>query len=68
MRLSPIDRLLKNLGGDIPPRMRREYMPPETAYKKLKEMTGEDFGMDVARWKIWVNEQKALGRQFRIRK
>jgi len=30
--------------------MRREYLTPEIAYMKLKAMTGEDFGMNVARW------------------
>lgn len=68
MRLSPIEGLLKNLAGEIPPRMRREYLTPEVAYEKLKAMTGEDFGMDAERWKAWVSEQEAKGREFRILK
>ena len=68
MRLLPIERLLKNLAGDIPPRMRREYLAPEVAYEKLKLMTGVDFGMDAKAWKAWIDEQQALGREFRISK
>ena len=68
MRLSPIEGLLKNLAGEIPPRMRREYLTPDVAYEKLKAMTGEDFGMDADRWKVWVSEQEAKGREFRIPK
>lgn len=66
MRLTPIERLLKNLAGEIPQRMRREYLAPEIAYEKIKAMTGEDFGMDAAKWKTWVSEQEANGREFRI--
>ena len=47
MRLTPIQGLLKNLAGEIPPQARREYLPPEVAYEKLKAMTDADFGMDV---------------------
>lgn len=47
MRLTPIEGLLKNLAGEITPQARREYLPPDVAYEKLKEMTGADFGMDV---------------------
>ncbi len=68
MRLTPIERLLKNLAGDIPPRMRREYLAPEDAYERLKRMTGEDFGMDSERWKDWIAEQEKLGREFRFPK
>ena len=66
MRLTPIEGLLKNLAGEIPPQARREYLPPEVAYEKLKAMTGADFGMDVKQWKQWVAEQEASGRQFRF--
>ena len=68
MRLTPIERLLKNLAGEIPPRMRREFLAVDIAYEKLKAMTGEDFGMDVERWRSWVAEQEANGREFRIPK
>ena len=68
MRLKPIERLLKNLAGDIPPRMRREYLSAEVAYEKLKKMTGEDFGLDLEKWTEWVMEQEAEGHEFRIPK
>lgn len=68
MRLTPIERLIKNLASEIPPYMRREYLAPEVAHEKIKAMTGEDFGMDVAKWKTWVAEQHAQGREFRIPK
>ena len=68
MRLIPIERLLKNLAGEIPPRMRREFLPVETAYERLKAMTGADFGMDVEAWRHWVTEQEAAGREFRVPK
>ena len=41
MRLSPIQRLLKNLKGEIPGYMRREYLPKEVAHEKLRAMTGQ---------------------------
>ena len=68
MRLTPIERLLKNLAGEIPSRMRREYLLPEVAYDRLKRMTGEDFGMDPERWNNWIAEQEKLGREFRVPK
>jgi hypothetical protein len=57
-RLTPTARLLKNLKGEIPPYMRREFLPKDVAYEMLKEMTGQDFGNDVAKWQTWLREQK----------
>jgi hypothetical protein len=68
MRLTPVDRLLKNLKGDIPPYMRREYLPKNVAYEKLKAMTGQDFGDDHEAWERWVREQEAAGIEFHISK
>ena len=68
MRLTPIERLIKNLAGEIPHRMRREYLAPDIAYEKLKEMTNEDFGMNADAWKAWVASQEATGRVFQIPK
>ncbi len=68
MRLTPIERLLKNLKQEIPPYMRREYLTREVAYEKLKAMTGQDFGLDSEQWETWVQEQEAAGVMFRINK
>jgi hypothetical protein len=54
MRLTPIERLLKNLKGEIPPYMRREFLPKDVAYEKPKQMTGQDFGDNVEQWEAWV--------------
>ena len=37
---------------------RREYMPPDEAYKLLKESTGQDFGDDIKAWKSWLKANK----------
>ena len=68
MRLTPVERLLKNLKQEIPPYMRREYLTRETAYEKLKIMTGQDFGFDAVKWESWVQAQEADGVTFRISK
>jgi hypothetical protein len=68
MRLTPIERLLKNLKREIPSYMRREYLPRDIAYEKLKAMTGQDFGFDTEVWETWVREQEAAGVTFRISK
>lgn len=66
MRLKPIERLLKNLKGEIPAYMRREHMSKDAAYQELKAMTGQDFGLDVRRWEAWIKEQEAAGVVFRV--
>jgi hypothetical protein len=66
MKLTLTEGLLKNLKGEIPPHMRREFLPMESAYEKLKSMTGQDFGYDSAAWEKWIEEQKAAGVEFRI--
>lgn len=48
--------LLDNLAGKIPPENRRVYMPPENALDRLRALTGQDFGMDVAAWRAWTRE------------
>ena len=68
MRLTPMERLLKNLREEIPSYMRREYLPKDVAYERLKKMTGQDLGDDVERWEAWVEEQKAAGVEFRVSK
>ena len=66
MRLTPIERLLKNFKGEIPAYMRREFLPKDVAYEKLKEMTGQDFGANIEQWEKWIQEQEAAGVQFRV--
>jgi hypothetical protein len=66
MRLTLIAGLLKNLKGEIPSYMRREFLPKEAAYQRLKEITGKDFGMDAHAWEDWIREQEASGASFRI--
>jgi hypothetical protein len=68
MRLTPVERLLKNLKEEIPPYMRREYLPKDVAYERLKKMTGQDFGSDIERWEAWVEAQEAAGVEFRVSK
>jgi hypothetical protein len=66
VRLTPIQGLLKNLKGEIPQYMRREYMPKERAYEKLKAMTGQDFGDDSVAWEEWIKKQETAGVKFRV--
>ena len=68
MRLTPVEGLLKNFKGEIPPHMRREFLPREVAYEKLKAMTGQDFGDDIVAWEDWIKAQEAAGVEFRISK
>ena len=66
MRLTPVERLVKNLKGEIPNHMRREFLPKEVTYCRLKAMTNQDFGLDAARWEQWVTQQQAAGVLFRV--
>ena len=66
MVLPPINRLLLNLKQEIPPYMRREYLPREVAYERLKRLSGRDFGYDYEKWEQWVREQVALGVKFQF--
>jgi hypothetical protein len=66
MRLTLMAGLLKNLKGEIPSYMRREFIPKEAAYERLKEITGKDFGMDAQLWEAWIREQEAAGVTFSV--
>jgi hypothetical protein len=57
MRLTPLRLLLYNLEGKIPSKVRRGYIPPEEAYRRLKELTGQDYGMDAKEWRKHVKEK-----------
>ena len=48
--------------------MRREYLPKDVAYEKLKAMTGQDFGDDPDAWERWVRARKATGVEFHVSK
>jgi len=49
---SPFDILLLNRAGYLPARS-HHFIPRDEAYKELREMTGQDFGDDIARWQEW---------------
>lgn len=55
-RLTLIEGLLLNLEQKIPPNRRRLYLTRESALKRLQEISGQDFGQDVAQWKLWFKE------------
>jgi hypothetical protein len=46
--------------------MRREFLLKDVAYEKLKEMTGQDFGANIEQWENWIQEQEAVGVEFRL--
>jgi hypothetical protein len=66
VRLTPVEWLLKNLKGEIPEYMRREYLPKAVAYEELTQMTVQDFGDNVGLWEAWIREQEAAGVEFRL--
>lgn len=66
MRTTLAHGLLKNLKGEIPSYMRREFLPKEVAYEQLKRLTGQDFGMDANRWEKWISAQEAAGKIFHV--
>lgn len=55
-RLLPLQGLIKNIKGEIPPTQSRLYVPKERAYQLLKAWTGQDFDRDIEAWENWVNE------------
>jgi hypothetical protein len=52
-RLTLYNGLLLNLEGKIK-EGRREFLPRQEAYEKLKQLTGQDFGYEVLRWRDWI--------------
>jgi hypothetical protein len=56
-RIALFRLLTLNLEGKIQPD-RRDYMTPERAYAELRKLTGQDFGMDAAKWKEWLKANK----------
>lgn len=57
-RLTLFEGLLMNLNQEIK-EGRREYLSPDEAYRKLKDLTGQDFGYDVDKWRHWIKQNKA---------
>ena len=66
MRLTLLDGLLKNLKGEIPPRMRREFLSKPEAYRRLREISGESYPMEsVDEWERWVRKaRRSRSRHF----
>jgi aminopeptidase C len=56
-RITLFQGLLMNLGQEIE-EDRFEYLTKEEAYRQLKQLTGQDFGYDVKKWKQWIKENK----------
>ena len=46
--------------------MRREFLPKDVAYERLKEMTGRDFGDNIEQWEKWIQGQEDAGVEFRL--
>jgi hypothetical protein len=57
-RLKAEQILLLNLEQKIPDDA-LVYCSRDLAHRELKEMTGQDFGYDVAAWKRWFKDQKS---------
>jgi hypothetical protein len=54
-RLTPNQLFLENLEGKLPEGA-WGYMSKETAYKWLKQTTGQDFGYDAKAWRVWIRK------------
>jgi len=54
-RITPVEGFLLNLEQKIE-ECRREYLPRDAAYEKLKSLTGEDFGYDTEKWRTWIKK------------
>lgn len=54
-RLTLYQGLLLNLEGKV--RGGRAYLPKQEAYRKLKQLTGQDFGDDAPAWRRWLIAQ-----------
>lgn len=60
-RLSLEEICLMNLEGRFNrARDTRWYLTPEEAMGNLKRLTGEDFGLDAARWRQWLKRRGKL--------
>jgi hypothetical protein len=57
--LSPHERLFLCLAGRIAD-TRLEYCSKDQAYERLKNLTGQDFGNDLEKWKQWLTRNGLL--------
>lgn len=61
MRLTPLQILLKNLKGEIPPYMRREFLTKDSAHRVLIKVSGENFAIDaIEDWTRWVKANNSM--------
>ena len=66
MRIRPIPLCLRRLA--LPERSGSRYarkLGKQDAYEMLKELTKQDFGYDVARWRAWINKNMTLDGRFK---
>lgn len=54
--LFPMEMLLVNLEEDVDPGYVFIHFPKEAALRELREATGQDFGYDAVRWRLWLEE------------
>jgi hypothetical protein len=54
-RLTPSELYLANLRGEFSPGS-LSFMSKEEARAELNSMTGQDFGMNTAKWEAWLTE------------
>jgi hypothetical protein len=59
MRASPQGIALINLAQQLP-ETSMHYMDREEAARQLRDWTGQDFGMDVAKWEAWCLREGLL--------
>jgi len=61
MRIHPIPLFLRRLSLARESRSRyARKLSWEDAYGELKNLTGQDFGDDVARWRAWIKQHVTL--------
>jgi hypothetical protein len=46
-----------NLNQEVEENM-PHYLSKKKAYQNLKELTGQDFGYNVQKWKQWIKDNK----------
>jgi hypothetical protein len=52
--VGPIELLLLNLEEDISPEYVFLHVDKEIARRRLNEISGQDFGFDVIKWRDWL--------------
>jgi hypothetical protein len=54
--IGPIERLLLNLEVEVDPGYLFLYVNKDASVQQLKELTGQDFGVDARRWRQWLQD------------